>query len=68
MIDMPDKLVDSNKWYIGITYTTESSKNFHNLTVASWCNPDVYECLLSAPPDPGWFIFNIQSTGNIVLE
>ncbi|KAF0715024.1 mucin-12-like isoform X6, partial [Aphis craccivora] len=63
LMDTPDKITDSSKWYIGITYTTESSKNFENFTVATWCKPDMDKCVLSAPRNNGWFIFNIQSTG-----
>lgn len=65
-MDYPDKITDSSKWYIGITYTTESSKNFENFTVATWCKPDMDKCVLSAPQNNGWFIFNIQSTGNLI--
>lgn len=65
-MDTPDKIIDSSKWYVGITYTTESSKNFENLTLATWCKPTMDKCILSAPQDPGWFIFNIQSAGNLI--
>ncbi|XP_029348486.1 thyrotropin-releasing hormone-degrading ectoenzyme-like [Acyrthosiphon pisum] len=63
LMDTPDKIIDSSRWYVGITYTTESSKNFEDLTLATWCKPTMDNCILSAPQDPGWFIFNIQSAG-----
>lgn len=65
-MDTPDKITDSSKWYIGITYTTESSKNFENFKIDTWCKPDMDKCVLSAPRNNGWFIFNIQSTGNLI--
>lgn len=66
-MDTPDKIIDSSRWYVGITYTTESSKNFEDLTLATWCKPTMDKCILSAPQDPGWFIFNIQSAGNFIF-
>jgi len=65
-MDTPDKINDSSKWYVGITYTIESSKNFEDLTVATWFKPTMDKCILSAPRDQGWFIFNLQSSGNLI--
>ncbi|XP_025191838.1 aminopeptidase N-like [Melanaphis sacchari] len=63
LMDTPDKITDSSRWYIGITYTTESSKNFENFNLATWCKPNMDKCVLSDPQNDGWFIFNVQSTG-----
>ncbi|XP_050432825.1 uncharacterized protein LOC126840878 [Adelges cooleyi] len=52
-----------NKWLVGLTYTTENSKNFSSLTPAAWAMPTENQTVIPAPKQSGWYVFNIQSSG-----
>jgi hypothetical protein len=68
LIDTPDKTADpTTAWPVAITYTTEASKDFDDLTPVAWCTEPPSTgggCVVSAPRDAGWFVFNVQSAGD----
>ncbi|XP_026820838.1 aminopeptidase N-like [Rhopalosiphum maidis] len=50
-------------WHIGLTYTTNSSKNFSYVQPSVWTNKTSASTVIPAPRDIDWYIFNIQSIG-----
>lgn len=64
---MPNTTTDSTKWLVGITFTTELNKDFENFKPITWCKPSMDKCVMSVPKNSGWFVFNIQSTGNYLF-
>lgn len=56
----------SDTWPVGVTYVTESSKDFGGrVKPVAWCGSDAYHaCVVPAPRDDvGWYVFNVRSTG-----
>lgn len=58
----------SSAWHIGLTYTTELDKNFSNIKPLAWTSKTSKLTVLPAPRNSGWYIFNIQSTGEYQSE
>lgn len=55
---------DTSKWYIRLSYTTNTEKNFDTKSTPSvWLDPSINETVISIADDVEWYIFNIQSTG-----
>ncbi|XP_025405726.1 aminopeptidase N-like isoform X2 [Sipha flava] len=52
---------DATKWVVGLTYTTESEKNFGNVSPKLWLidNMNIWPILNGSE----WYIFNLQSIG-----
>lgn len=50
-------------WHIGLTYTTETSKNFNDTKPFAWTNKTSNLTTVPSPSDCGWYIFNVQSSG-----
>jgi len=50
-------------WHIGLTYTTNASKNFSYVKPSVWTNKTSASTVIPAPRDIDWYIFNIQSIG-----
>jgi hypothetical protein len=53
---------DATKWVVGLTYTTESEKNFGNVSPKLWLidNMNIWPILNGSE----WYIFNLQSIGS----
>lgn len=54
----------NSAWHIGLTYTTASSKNFSVAKPSYWTDRFLKTTVIPAPQNSGWYVFNIQSTGN----
>lgn len=52
-------------WIVGLTFTTESRKNFSYARPDVWTNETSNLTVIAAPEDPGWYMFNIQSSGEM---
>jgi len=50
-------------WDVGLTFTTESQKDFENTKPNFWTNQTSNLTVIAAPENSGWYIFNIQSIG-----
>jgi len=50
-------------WIVGLTFTTESSKNFSYARPDVWTNETSNLTVIAAPADPGWYVFNVQCSG-----
>uniref|UniRef100_A0A2S2QK36 Endoplasmic reticulum aminopeptidase 2 n=1 Tax=Sipha flava TaxID=143950 RepID=A0A2S2QK36_9HEMI len=50
-------------WHIGLTFTTESSKDFNYTRPCFWTNKTSTLTIIPAPENSGWFLFNIKSSG-----
>ncbi|XP_060850045.1 thyrotropin-releasing hormone-degrading ectoenzyme-like [Rhopalosiphum padi] len=59
----PRRTTDNVKWFVGLTYTTESEMDFEELTPTVWMKPTEEHTALTVPENFGWIIVNIQSTG-----
>ncbi|XP_050519995.1 uncharacterized protein LOC126893642 [Daktulosphaira vitifoliae] len=53
---------DSTKWFIGITLTTSSNKNFENLSTIAWMNPNE-DTVIPIESKSKWVILNLQAIG-----
>ncbi|KYQ58025.1 Aminopeptidase N [Trachymyrmex zeteki] len=51
----------NNKWWIPITFATQSNPNFSNTVPRYWLRPDENVTFITDPSD--WIIVNIQQTG-----
>lgn len=54
---------DDAKWFVGLTYTTEKTGDFDQVTPTVWLKPEDEQKVIPVPTGSGWMIFNIQSTG-----
>lgn len=64
-IDIPEN--QSQTWHVGLTYTTEFSKNFNYSQPTAWTSKTSNLTIISAPSESGWYIFNIQFIGNFCI-
>jgi hypothetical protein len=55
---------NGTKWFVGLTYTTERTGDFDQVTPTVWLKPEDEQTIVPMAVDSGWTIFNIQSTGN----
>lgn len=54
---------DRAKWFVGLTYTTEKSGDFDQVTPTVWLKPEDEHKVIPVATDSGWMVFNIQSIG-----
>lgn len=50
-------------WHIGLTFTTDASKNFSDVKPSVWTNKESALTVITAPRNIKWYMFNIQSVG-----
>ncbi|VVC40908.1 Hypothetical protein CINCED_3A014501 [Cinara cedri] len=63
-VNAADGVNKSGAWHVGLTFTTELSKNFNYFSPSAWTNKLSSTTVIPAPRNlTGWYIFNIQSTG-----
>ncbi|VVC40906.1 Hypothetical protein CINCED_3A003082 [Cinara cedri] len=54
---------NTTKWYFGVTYTNNTTRNFNNLNPVRWMKPTLSAIYIRDPNPTAWFIFNLQSSG-----
>lgn len=53
--------IETTKWIVGLTYTTESKKDFNDILPKTWLTGK--KLILPNQTEHGWYIFNLQSIG-----
>jgi len=66
-LSYPRETTDDVKWFVGLTYTTETEMDFEELTPSVWLKPADEHTIMTVPEDSGWIIFNIQSSGKHII-
>lgn len=61
----PNTNLSTSQWIIGLTYTTESEQDFDKVLPITWLKEQ--KMILPNQNDSGWYIFNLQSIGCIVI-
>nr|UXX33471.1 aminopeptidase N-like protein [Holotrichia oblita] len=55
---------DPTKWWVPLSYTTESENAFNDTTARMWLPPDQDKLIIEGfPKDSDWVIFNIKASG-----
>jgi len=60
--DSSEIIYRSSKWWIPVTWTTQSSSNFQETTPTLWLGPETDPITITIDPDE-WIIVNLQQTG-----
>lgn len=56
--------IDTTKWWIPLTYTTECEFDFNRTLAKKWLSPNNNSISMEGPMSPGdWVIFNIVASG-----
>jgi len=63
LINSSNEINTTNLWIVGLTYTTENRKDFNNVLPKIWFMER--QMVLPNQTDSGWYIFNLQSIGNM---
>lgn len=53
-------------WYVGLSYTTEMNKKFHDVEPSVWMKNTETKVTIPRKENSGWVIFNLQSSGVIL--
>lgn len=57
---------DNPEWFVRLSFTTDKDKNFDPKSAPSvWLVPEANETIVSIAHDVQWYIFDVQSTGEI---
>ncbi|RLU27559.1 hypothetical protein DMN91_001363 [Ooceraea biroi] len=59
-----DKQIDDNKWWIPVTFTTQTNPDFTSTVPTHWLSPDQNITIDGIDP-ADWIIVNLQATGKV---
>ncbi|EFN87058.1 aminopeptidase N [Harpegnathos saltator] len=60
--------VDQDKWWIPITFTTQSNPDFSNTVPTYWLKPQDQNITISGIDSNDWLIINLQQTGYYLVN
>lgn len=58
-----EKEIDDDKWWIPLTYTTQTSCDFSNTVPINWLRPQDHNITISGIDPNDWILVNLQQMG-----